>query len=197
MLSQSGRQAPLCCGKIPQSQAENGWGQGTARREMTLWGLSGEGAEGQQRGWSRRTGGPWGFQARRLRTAAWRKVGAGGAWDLGLPQRGCDPNSGRPARGCPGKGDPSKGSGDGPGLEVMVRKKQADGKQRWEAWMLQARLVEPGWPRAWEGMRTEGAGEAHPGDREGAGGAPSGDLEKPCLILEEPGLPQALPGGQL
>ena len=79
----------------------------------------------------------------------------------------------------------------------MVRKKQADGKQRWEAWMLQARLVEPGWPRAWEGMRTEGAGEAHPGDSEGAGGAPSGDLEKPCLILEEPGLPQALPGGQL
>lgn len=39
--------------------------------------------------------------------------------------------------------------------------------------------------------------EAHPGDREGAGGAPLGDLEKPCLILEELGLPQALPGGQL
>lgn len=40
----------------------------------------------------------------------------------------------------------------------MVRKK-ADGKRRWEAWMLQARLAEPGWPRAWEGTRTEGAGE--------------------------------------
>ena len=44
---------------------------------------------------------------------------------------------------------------------------------------------------------TRSRGEAHPGDVEGAGGAPEGDLEKQCLILEEPGLPQALPGGQL
>lgn len=63
-------------------------------------------------------------------------------------------------RGCPGKGDLSEGLGNGPGLKVMVRKKQADGKWRWEAWMLQARLVELGWLRAWEVMQTQGAGES-------------------------------------
>ena len=79
----------------------------------------------------------------------------------------------------------------------MVRKK-ADGKRRWEAWMLQARLAEPGWLRAWEGTRTEGAGERlTQGTERGRAGPPLGDLEKPCLILEELGLPQALPGGQL
>lgn len=64
--------APLCCGKI-NSQAENGWGQGTACREMTLWGIfllaqSGGGRSAEE-GWSRRARGPLGFQARRLRTA--------------------------------------------------------------------------------------------------------------------------------
>lgn len=48
---------------------------------MTFWGLSQEGTEGQQRGWSRCTGRPRGFQARGLRTAAEGEAGAGGAGD--------------------------------------------------------------------------------------------------------------------